>query len=420
MNASPVHILIIDDEPDIREIVKDILEDEGHNCTLAGDGQQARDILEKQRPDLIFLDIWMPDVDGITLLRELKNKDPSLTIVMMSGHGTIETAVEATRLGALDFIEKPLSTAKLLHAVEDALAQQQSAPIATAVDAPIGKSPEIELLREHAQRVATHDMPILLRGENGVGKHHFAQYLHSISNYAQGQFLEVPPESFPVEAQKLMGLAKGNCLFINDLALLSTEAQTLLLYLLENNKLSEGQLICATELSLEAGINQGSFQEALYYQLNSISLLLPPLRDHCEDIPELVQYFVDKQTTEKQLPYRHFSVAAQNRLRNHPWPGNILELENLIQRLLLLGDNEEIDTPEIDDALEPLPETDVTHDFIDYGLPLRESREQFERNYLLHKLNETDGNVGRAAKLAGMERTHLYRKLRTLGISIDK
>lgn len=419
MSVSPAHILIIDDEPDIREIVKDILEDEGHNCTLAADGQQARDILEKQRPDLIFLDIWMPDIDGITLLRELKNKDPSLTIVMMSGHGTIETAVEATRLGALDFIEKPLSTAKLLHAVETALTQQpeQKKPI---IDAPVGKSPEVVLLREQAQRVAKHDMPILLLGENGVGKHHFAQYLHSIGNYAQGQFLEVSPESFPLEVQKFVSLSAGNCLFINDLALLSEEAQTLLLYLLENDKLTNGQLICATEQSLEAETNKGHFQENLYFQLNSITLVLPPLRDHYEDIPELVQYFVDKQTVEKDLPYRHFSVAAQNRLRNHPWPGNILELKNLIQRLLVLGNEEEIDTPEVDDALDPLPETEATHDFIDYSLPLRESREQFERNYLLHKLNETEGNVGRAAKLAGMERTHLYRKLRTLGISIDK
>jgi len=420
VSDSPIHILIIDDEPDIRELVKDILEDEGLRCTLAGDGQQARDCLAKQRPDLIFLDIWMPDVDGITLLRELKKQDNSLTIVMMSGHGTIETAVEATRLGALDFIEKPLSTAKLLHAVETALAQQQPASNTIKIDPPIGKSPEVELLREQAQRVAKHDMPILLLGENGVGKHHFAQYLHSIGTYPQGQFLEVSPESFPSEVQKFVSLAKGNCLFINDLALLSTDAQTLLLYLLENDKLTEGQLICGTERSLEAEINQGHFQENLYFQLNSITLLLPPLRDHCEDIPELVQYFVDKQTSEKELPYRHFSVAAQNRLRNHPWPGNILELENLIQRLLVLGHDEEIDAPEIDDALEPLPEAEASHDFIDYRLPLRESREQFERNYLLHKLGETDGNVGRAAKLAGMERTHLYRKLRTLGISIDK
>ena len=418
VSASAVHILIIDDEPDIRELVKDILEDEGHHCTVAGDGEQARAILAKQQPDLIFLDIWMPDVDGITLLRELKSKHPSLTIVMMSGHGTIETAIEATRLGALDFIEKPLSTAKLLHAVEMGLAQPTA--IKSKINSPVGKSPEVALLREQAKRVAKHDMPILLLGENGVGKHHFAQYLHSIGNYAQGQFLEVSPASFPTEVQKFVGLATGNCLFINDLALLSKEAQTLLLYLLENDRLSKGQLICSTERSLEAETNKGNFQENLYFQLNSITLLLPPLRDHCEDIPELVQYFVDKQTTEKQLPYRHFSVAAQNRLRNHPWPGNILELENLIQRLLVLGNEEEIDTAEIDAALDPLPEAEETNDFIDYDLPLRESREQFERNYLLYKLKETEGNVGRAAKLAGMERTHLYRKLRTLGISIDK
>ena len=191
----------------------------------------------------------------------------------------------------------------------------------------------------------------------------------------------------------------------------------MLLHLLESNKLEHCQLICATQYSLQKAVDNGDFLESLLYQLNSITLVVPPLRDHIEDIPELVHHFVDTQTTRSGLPYRRFTVAAQNRLRNHDWSGNVLELKNVIQRLLVLGNGEDIDVADVDTALaseaEAIENGDET---INFDLPLREAREQFERIYLLQKLQETDGNVGKAAKLAGMERTHLYRKLRSLGI----
>jgi DNA-binding NtrC family response regulator len=178
-------------------------------------------------------------------------------------------------------------------------------------------------------------------------------------------------------------------------------------------------LICATHNSLDSAITNKTFSESLLYQLNSITLTIPPLRDHIEDIPELVKFFVDKQTIEAELPYRHFTVAAQNRLRNYSWPGNVLELRNVIQRILVLGETDDIDVEDVERAINLNKDNqDQQHgnDAIDYGLPLREAREQFERIYLLKKLKETDGNVGQAAKLAGMERTHLYRKLRSLDI----
>ena len=177
------------------------------------------------------------------------------------------------------------------------------------------------------------------------------------------------------------------------------------------------QLICATQYSLQKAVDNGDFLDSLLYQLNSITLMIPPLRDHIEDIPELVHHFVDLQTTQAGLPYRRFTVAAQNRLRNHSWQGNVLELKNVIQRLLVLGDGDDIDVDDVEHALETEAEATAEGDeTINYDLPLREAREQFERLYLLRKLQETDGNVGKAAKLAGMERTHLYRKLRSLGI----
>ncbi|PCJ32568.1 MAG: RNA polymerase subunit sigma-54 [Gammaproteobacteria bacterium] len=418
-------ILVVDDEPDIRELIKDILEDEGYKVSTAANGEQARAAFSSQQPSLTLLDIWMPDVDGISLLKEFKQASPQSYILMMSGHGTIETAIEATRLGASDFIEKPLSMAKLLRAIEITLESQkkQAALHRLHTYPPVGKSAAMVQLREQAQRVAEHSMPILLLGEGGVGKHCFAHYLHSLGQYSNGKFIELSVESFPTDSQKLTALANGNSLYINDVALLSEAAQALLSHLLDSQKLSQCQLIFATQHSLETAISKGSFSEGLLYKINSISLNLPALRDHIEDIPELVEHFVDEHTSQADLPYRHFTVAAQNRLRNHPWPGNILELRSIIQRLLVLGDTDDIDSSEVDNALQLSTDTAIPvigNGNINYDLPLREAREQFERLYLLKKLDETAGNVGKAAKLSGMERTHLYRKLRTLGIDTKK
>jgi len=419
-NTDKSTILVVDDEPDIRELIKDILDDEGYHVTTAENGETARLALSQHSPDLILLDIWMPDIDGITLLKEFKQHDVNLAIVMMSGHGTIETAVEATRLGACDFIEKPLSMAKLLRGVEVALENQtkQSEKQQIEVHDPVGKSPQITLLLDQAQRVAKHAMPILLLGEGGTGKHCFARYLHSLGQFSTGKFIELTAESFPLDSLKLSALVNNTCLYIDDIALLSDKAQALFLHMLESKKLDNCQLICASQHSLEQAVNTGTFQESLLFQLNSITLAIPPLRDHIEDIPELVQHFVDQLTTQSDIPYRHFTVAAQNRLRNHPWSGNILELRNIIQRLLLLGESNDINE---DDIVQTLKESadnqgDSNNTSIDYDLPLREAREQFERIYLLHQLQQTEGNVGKAAKLAGMERTHLYRKLRALDI----
>lgn len=412
------YILVVDDEPAIRELIQDILQDEGYQVTIAEDGNTARARLSEQLPQLVLLDIWMPDIDGISLLREFKQQEPNLAVVMISGHGTIETAVEATRLGASDFIEKPLSTAKLLRGVEAALANQLklAASKQRQVQEPVGKSPETVLLRKQAQRVAKHAMPILLIGEGGTGKRCFAHYLHSLGSYAEGKFIELSADSFPTDCLKLASLAENNCLYLNDVSKLDEKAQTLLLHLLENGKLDHCQLIFACHHNLEESVTNNLFNEALLYKINSISLHIPRLVDHIEDIPELIHHFVDQYTAENQLPYRHFTVAAQNRLRNYPWPGNIIELRNIIQRLLVLGEGDDIDEADIEQALTPSKEEQKASNSINYELPLREAREQFERIYLLYKLQQTAGNVGKAAKLAGMERTHLYRKLRSLDI----
>ena len=412
------YILVVDDEPAIRELIQDILQDEGYQVTTAADGNTARACLALRLPQLVLLDIWMPDIDGISLLREFKQQQPGLPIVMMSGHGTIESAVEATRLGASDFIEKPLSTAKLIRGVETAIANQLKLISSKKHQAqePVGKSSEAALLRKQAQRVAKYNMPILLIGEPGSGKRCYARYLHSLGSFSGGKFIELSPESFPVDSLRFAALADHNCLYLNNLSKLDDKAQALLLHMLENGKVNQSQLIFAGQETLEDVVTNGTFSETLLYKLNSITLFIPKLSNHIEDIPELIHYFVDQHTTQNQLPYRHFSVAAQNRLRNYSWPGNILELKNIIQRLLLLGENDEINEADVDQALMPTKESQKNNDTINYQLPLREAREQFERIYLLYKLQQTAGNVGKAAKLAGMERTHLYRKLRSLDI----
>ena len=412
------YILVVDDEPAIRELIQDILQDEGYQVTTAADGNTARACLTLRMPQLVLLDIWMPDIDGISLLREFKQQEPGLPIVMMSGHGTIESAVEATRLGASDFIEKPLSTAKLLHGVETAIANQLMLVSSKKhlAQEPVGKSPEAALLRKQAQRVAKYNMPILLIGESGTGKRCYARYLHSLGSFSKGKFIELSPDSFPIDSLKLAALADHNCLYLNNLSKLDSKAQALLLHMLENGKVNQSQLIFAGQETLEDAVTNGTFSETLLYKLNSITLFIRRLSDHIEDVPELIHHFVDQHTTQNQLPYRHFSVAAQNRLRNYTWPGNILELKNVIQRLLLLAESEEITEADVDQALIPSNESQKNSNTINYQLPLREAREQFERIYLLYKLQQTAGNVGKAAKLAEMERTHLYRKLRSLNI----
>ncbi|MGD8998909.1 MAG: sigma-54 dependent transcriptional regulator [Granulosicoccaceae bacterium] len=450
------HILVVDDEPDIRHLVQEILADEGYDVSVAEDGDTARNARRNRRPDLVLLDIWMPDVDGITLLKEWQ-EDPAgnVPVIMMSGHGTVETAVEATRHGAYDFIEKPLSLAKLLLTVERALQadklQRENVDLREhlqPLNEPLGKSQLMQELREQIKRIAQHDAWVLMSGEAGCGKHTCARYLHGNSNRADGPFIEVGAGSLTSEnsAVELFGSeqgeaihygkleqANGGTLYLDDIAELDDDTQRRLHAALESGSFTRvgGQgavgldvrVIAATRYDLGQRVKDGGFREDLYYRLNVVPITIPALREHSEDIPELVNYYVDQFVTHEQLPYREFNVAVQNRLRNHGWPGNIRELKNLVQRVLIMGGEPEVGLDEIESLLGPAraqPAPAGTRLEIDLNLPLREAREQFEKLYLEHRLAETGGSVGKVAKLAGMERTHLYRKLRALGIDAKK
>ncbi len=447
------YILVVDDEPDIRQLVKEILEDEGYQVAVAENGIAARQALRERRPDLVLLDIWMPDLDGITLLKELSEGDGlPCPIVMMSGHGTVETAVEATRLGAYDFLEKPLSLAKLLLTTERALEvdklQQENVGLRRQIQHTqelVGKSPVMQRMREQVKRIARHDTWVLITGESGSGRETFARYLHSQSARSERPFVDLGVSSITQgnEARELFGSedndrihygsleqARGGILFLNEVGDMGLEAQSKLLGALETGSFLrvggsdpveiDVRIIAATQRNLEEDVRAGRFREDLFYHLNVVPLHVPALREHREDVPELLNYYVDFYVAHEKLSYRHFDVGAQNFLRNHTWHGNIRELKNLVQRLLIMGASGEITVDEVESAMgiwEQAPGAGMVVPLA-FDLPLREAREQFEKSYLEYQLEQHAGNVTKAAQAAGMERTHLYRKLRALGVEI--
>jgi len=445
---SAARILVVDDESEIRGLLKEILADEGYEVDVAADAAEARARRSQHDPDLVLLDIWMPDTDGITLLREwAQSNGAGCPVVMMSGHGTVETAVEATRLGAFDFVEKPLSLAKLLRTVERALDSGRSKrhnnrALVPALIAPVGKSRVMHALREQVQQIAPHETPVLIVGESGTGREAFARYIHSISARSAGPFVQLVATGMSDDGAAaalhgtedangvhagLLEQAAGGVLFVNGLEDLPTKAQGLLVASLETQTIT--RVGSATPLKLNLRILASASPRLLsadsgtrvrlelLSRLNVITVNVPPLREYAQDVPDLLRYYVDRMVDEERLPFRRFGVAAQNRLRNYPWPGNVRELKNLVQRLLILGGEEEIRLEEIERELAsqaPTNEPLVKQDLL--ALPLREAREHFERAYLQQQLILCNGKVGQLAKRVGMERTHLYRKLRSLGV----
>lgn len=431
-------ILVVDDEPDIRDLLREILQEEGYQVAVAADGETARRASAERRPDLALLDIWMPDIDGITLLKEWHNgPGPSFPVIMMSGHGTIETAVEATRHGAFDYIEKPLSLARLLATVRSALGSGDRRLAAATARGPrrdraelVGTSPALTALRERVDRFARAPVPVLVRGEPGAGKRTVAAALHQQGSRPSGPYLDFDIGGVGLEAlhQQLFGpegawsRAAGGTLVIHDLAELGPTEQAVLYQRLqaEDGGSDESPRVVALSVErLEALVEERRLRPDLFHLLKGVALAVPPLREHAEDVPELLSHFVGRLVEVEGLSYRHFSVAAQNRLRHHDWPGNVAELGALVRRLLTLGDGADIDDAEVDAALQELRagvEVPATAMPLPLDLPLREARDAFERAYLQHQLRAAGGRIGELARRVGMERTHLYRKLRSLGI----
>ncbi|MGA7298174.1 MAG: sigma-54 dependent transcriptional regulator [Rhodanobacteraceae bacterium] len=448
---SIARILVVDDEPDIRDLVADILIDEGYAVEQAANVDEARARKREWHPELILLDIWMPGQDGISLLREWVNAGPlDASVIMMSGHGSIETAVEATRLGAWDFIEKPIALAKLLLTVQraleagrlsrqnESLRQQLTQPVE-----PIGQSGVMQALRAQVDRLAALDTHVLIRGERGSGKESLARWLHGRSVRSDGPFVMFGGSGLGsadmhrvllgyADHAGLFEQAEGGTLLLDEVADLDGELQALLAQVLERGTVQRQgdsqalpvnvRVIATTTEDLEARIKSGAMREELYYQLNVASLGMPALRQRIEDVPLLLKHFAEQFAARDNLPYRLFPAAVQNRLRQHDWPGNVRELRAMVQRLLIMEGGDDVSLEEVEQALAPAPARtagSIEH-HIDLGLELREAREQFERDYLSRQLRAVNGSVTRLAGKVGLERTHLYRKLRDLGIDLKR
>lgn len=420
-------VLVVDDEVGIRELLNDILQDEGYRVHVAENAAQARAIRNQARPDVVLLDIWMPDCDGITLLKEWGNNGLlTMPVVMMSGHGTIDTAVEATRIGAFDFLEKPIALQKLLKTVSDALKFGETVPHHEVHLFNLGKSYIINELRKRLEQVAALKTPLLLIGAEGSGAELCARFVHTpgtpwFTLTETKALVETPNEILKAQAE--------GCIFVPEVGKLNKPEQKGLAVLIQNAAKYAVRVICATAMPLPQLLESGSFDTGLYQLLSTTSLSIPSLDAHKEDVPDLVNAIVIRLSEVGEANYREFDTAALNALRNMNWPGNLSQLENVVRNLLQtsLGEHITLDdvnrvisqynifAPALPNGAEPATRNNI---YIDLDQPLRGARDEFERIYLEYQIEKANGNISKVAETVELERTHLYRKLKQLNMKI--
>jgi DNA-binding NtrC family response regulator len=411
------HILVVDDEVGIRELLSEILTDEGYDVHLAENAEAARAFRAQRRPDLVLLDIWMPDTDGVTLLKEWAGGGQlTMPVVMMSGHGTIDTAVEATRLGAADFLEKPVSLAKLIDTVGKAIKRGVALPRrAPSMDlSALGRSPLILELKKRLTQIAGNTAPVLLLGEPGSGFEVCAHFLHQPAS----PWVEIKDRARLVSDPLSFVEALGNgTLYLPDACELARLEQKGLGLLLDRIEGSGARLVCATSRSLDAMVAAGEFDSRLYYRLSSLAIQVPPLRDHREDVPEIANFMLAQLIEAGVCPVRRLTTPALNQLRNFDWAGNLPQLNNVVRTLAVTALASEIDAIDVNRVLAPMKHAApaVAHG-IPLDIPLREARDAFERMYFEHLIQQEGGSMTRVADKSGLERTHLYRKLKQLNI----
>jgi two-component system nitrogen regulation response regulator NtrX len=451
-------ILIIDDEMDIRELVAGILQDEGFETRTARDSDSALSAISTRRPNLLFLDIWLQGskLDGLQLLDSVKEQNPDLPVVMISGHGNIETAVSAIKRGAYDFIEKPFKADRLVLVANRALENsrlkrevrdlKQLSPLPTSL---IGKSPAINQLRHTIEKVAPTNSRILIVGPSGAGKELTARTIHTASGRADGPFIVInaaaitpermESELFGVEAangtheRKVGALEEAHhgTLFIDEIGDMPRETQNKILRVLVDQTFQrvggsqkvdvDVRIVSSTTRNLESEIAAGKFREDLFHRLSVVPIRVPPLAERREDISVLVDYFMDQISQATGLPKRQIGEDAMAVLQSHDWPGNVRQLRNNVERLMILagGDADAVISasmlPQDVGAMVPnLPNGNGGEHLM--GLPLRDAREMFEREYLRAQINRFGGNISRTAAFIGMERSALHRKLKSLGV----
>lgn len=407
-------ILVVDDELGIRELLSEILGDEGYTVILAENAEEARACRNQLRPDLVLLDIWMPDTDGITLLKEWANNGSlTMPVVIMSGHGTIETAVEATRIGAVGYLEKPIPLHKLLSTVGQVLRGAQHPSFSTFSLTNLGRSNLIMELRRKLEQVQNLKIPVLLTGEPGVGFEYCARFLHRINTTWVEPELPALLAERPLEP---LEKARGGLIFLGEIGDLNKLEQKGLLLILGKLEHYNVRLVCATARPLAELTAQGLFHPKLFEILSSLTISIPPLRLHREDIPEIANQLLSALIESGEVPVLQFNTAALNALRNYDWPGNLAQLTSIVHSLAVTCTQNEISADTVQQALAFSPqETGVVSD-IPLNITLREARDIFEKTYFEKLIEQEGGNMTRVAERAGLERTHLYRKIKTLGI----
>ncbi len=449
MTARP-RLLVVDDEQNIRRSLGMILGGAGFEVFDAATGEDALASLGERAVDAVFLDVKLPGIDGIETLRRLRTDHPDLPVVMISGHATIERAVEATRLGAFDFVEKPFSRERILNLARNACRTTDTASDVSADDM-IGRSEVMQRLREQIDRVARTDARVLLRGESGTGKELVAKRLHDRSARSGKPFVKVNCAAIPEELieGELFGAVKGaytgadadregrfaaadgGTLLLDEIGDMSPRAQVKVLRVLQEGEFEpvgstttravDVRVVAATHQDLEDLVHQGRFREDLYFRLNVIPLHVPALRERPGDVEDLVEHFLDEESSRYDVTPPRITEPAMARLASHAWPGNIRELRNVVERLVVLHAGGTIGV----DALpfernEATPSTSAAEVHTDYtGLPLKQAKERFERELIEAALARHDGNVTRAARDLGLERTHLHKRIRALGIGHD-
>ncbi|AAZ95972.1 Two Component Transcriptional Regulator, Fis family [Thiobacillus denitrificans ATCC 25259] len=411
------HILVVDDEVGIRELLSEILTDEGYDVHLAENAEAARAFRAQRRPDLVLLDIWMPDTDGVTLLKEWAGGGQlTMPVVMMSGHGTIDTAVEATRLGAADFLEKPVALAKLIDTVNKAIKRGVALPRrAPSMDlSALGRSTLIAELKKRLAQIAGNTAPVLLLGEAGSGFEICAQFLHQPAS----PWIEIKDRARLVSDPLSFVETLGNgTLYLPEVCELGRLEQKGLGLLLDRIEGSGARLVCASSRSLDAMVAAGEFDSRLFYRLSSLAIQVPPLREHREDIPDIANFMLAQLVEEGVCPVRRLTTPALNQLRNFDWPGNLPQLNNAVRTLAVTALASEIDAVDVNRVLAPMKHAaPAVAQGIPLDIPLREARDAFERMYFEHLIQKEGGSMTRVADKSGLERTHLYRKLKQLNI----
>ncbi len=413
-------ILVVDDEVGIRELLSDILQDEGHRVKTAENAQIAREMRLSKRPDLVLLDIWMPDCDGVSLLKEWGNAGLlNMPVVMMSGHGTIDTAVEATKIGAFDFLEKPIALQKLLKTVGAALTHADNLPRAEMNLASLGKSQVITDLKQRLEQIARTKTPLLLMGKKGGSVELCARFFHLPETPWVGLTEYEKVASAPLE---VLEQAREGVIFVDELTDLSKTEQKGLSLLISNASKYDVRVICATVHTLPQLVENTKLEPSLLQALSNTNLKVPSLSEHPEDIPDLSLSMLALLSETSGTAYKSFDVSALNALRNAEWTGDLKQLEAVVQNLMLTSLGEKITQEDVVRVLEQFSDEDAENGAvalpIDLGQPLRSARDEFERYYFRHHMKLVNNNMSKLAEISGLERTHLYRKLKQLGVSI--